>query len=325
MKRREFITLLGGAVAWPVAARAQQSTMSVIGVLHGASPDGYFAQYVAEFRRGLAEAAYIEGRNVIIEYRWAEGQYDRLPALATDLVRRQVAAIFVTGTAASFAAKAATPTIPIVFSIGGDPVQYGLVTNFSRPGGNVTGISQLGNVLTSKQFELLHEIAPTTAIALIVNPNNPNAASDISDAKMAAQTVGQQIIVLNAGTARDIDTAFASLLQQRAGALLVATDAFLFDRRDQLVGLAARYGISSMFNGREFAAAGGLMSYGGDLSEAWRLAGTYTGRILKGEKPADLPVQQVTKMNLVINMKTAKALGVTFPLTLLTRADEVIE
>src|SRR5262245_4723423 len=289
-------------------------------VLQIASSYGFFAQYISEFRRGLAEAAYIEGRNITIEYRFAEGQYDRLPALATDLVRRQMAAIFATGTAPSLAARAATATIPIVFSIGGDPVRYGLVASFNKPGGNVTGISQLGNVLG-----LLHEMSPTTTIALIVNPNNPNAASDISDAKMAAQTVGQQIVVLNASTARDIDTAFASLLQLRADALLVATDAFLFDRRDQLVGLAARYAIPSMFNAREFAAAGGLMAYAGDLSEGYRLAGIYIGRILKGERPADLPVQQVTKMKLVINLKTAKALGLDVPPTLLASADEVIE
>jgi len=325
MRRRAVIALIGGAAAWPLAARAQQAVVPVIGVLHSASSDGFFAQYIAELRRGLAEAAYIEGRNITIEYRFAEGQYDRLPALATDLVRRQMAAIFATGTAPSLAARSATATIPIVFSIGGDPVRYGLVASFNKPGGNVTGISQLGNVLYSKQIGLLHEMRLTTTIALIVNPNNPNAASDISDAKMAAQTVGQQVIVLNASTAHDIDTAFASLLQLRADALLVATDAFLFDRRDQLVGLAARYAIPSMFNTREFAAAGGLMAYAGDLSEGYRLAGIYTGRILKGEKPADLPVQQVTKMKLVINLKTAKALGLTVPPTLLASADEVIE
>jgi putative tryptophan/tyrosine transport system substrate-binding protein len=325
MKRREFIAGIGGAAVWPLVARAQQTAMPVIGVLHSASPDGFFAQYVAEFRRGLAEAAYVEGRNVAIEYRFAEGQYDRLPALATDLAHRQMAAIFTTGTAASLAARAATATIPIIFSIGGDPVRFGLVASFNRPGGNVTGISQLGNVLYSKQIGLLHEMMPTTTIALIVNPNNPNAASDISDAKMAAQTEGQQIIILNASTARDIDTAFASLQQLRAVALLVESDAFLFDRRDQLVGLAARYAFPSMFMTREFVAAGGLMAYAGELSEGYRLAGIYTGRILKGEKPADLPVQQVTKMKLVINLKTAKALGLTIPETLLATADEVIQ
>jgi putative tryptophan/tyrosine transport system substrate-binding protein len=325
MRRREFIAGFLGTAVWPFVARAQQTAMPVIGVLHSASPDGFFAQYVAEFRRGLAEAAYVEGRNVAIEYRFAEGQYDRLPALATDLAHRQMAAIFATGTAASLAARAATATIPIIFSIGGDPVRFGLVASFNRPGGNVTGISQLGNVLYSKQIGLLHEMMPTTTIALIVNPNNPNAASDISDAKMAAQTEGQQIIILNASTARDIDTAFASLQQLRAVALLIQSDAFLFDRRDQLVGLAARYAISSMFSIREFVAAGGLMAYGGELSEGYRLAGIYTGRILKGEKPADLPVQQVTKMKLVINLKTAKTLGLTIPETLLATADEVIQ
>jgi putative tryptophan/tyrosine transport system substrate-binding protein len=325
MRRREFIAGLGGAAAWPFVARAQQTAMPVIGVLHSASPDGFFAQYVAEFRRGLAEAAYVEGHNVAIEYRFAEGQYDRLPALATDLAHRQIAAIFATGTAASLAARAATATTPIIFSIGGDPVRFGLVASFNRPGGNVTGISQLTNVLYSKQIGVLHEMMPTTTIALIVNPNNANAASDISEAKMAAQTVEQQIIILNASTARDIDTAFASLQQLRAVALLVQSDAFLFDRRDQLVGLAARYAISSMFGAREFVAAGGLMAYAGEISEGYRLAGIYTGRILNGEKPADLPVQQVTKMKLVINLKTAKALGLTIPETLLATADEVIQ
>jgi putative tryptophan/tyrosine transport system substrate-binding protein len=325
MRRREFIAGLGGAAAWPFVARAQQTAMPVIGVLHSASPDGFFAQYVAEFRRGLAEAAYVEGHNVAIEYRFAEGQYDRLPALAADLVRRQMAAIFATGTAASLAARAATATIPIVFSIGGDPVRYGLVASFSRPGGNVTGVSQLGNVVMSKQIGLLHETMAATTIALIVNPNNPNAASDISDAKEAAQKVGQQIIVLNASAAGDIDTAFASLQRLQADAVLIATDAFLFDRRDQLVGLAARYAISSMFSTREFVTAGGLMSYAGDLSEGYRLAGIYIGRILKGEKPADLPVQQVIKMKLIINMRTAKTLGLTIPETLLATADELIQ
>jgi putative tryptophan/tyrosine transport system substrate-binding protein len=324
MRRREFTAGLGGAAAWPLAVRAQQATKPVVGVLHSASPDGFFAQYVTEFRRGLAEAAYVEGRDVAIEYRFAEGQYDRLPAVAADLVRRQMSAIFATGTAPSLAARAATGTIPIVFSIGGDPVRYGLVASFSRPGGNVTGISQLGNVVTSKQIELLREMMPRT-IALIMNPNNPNAASDISDAKMAAQTVGQQIIVLNASTARDIDTAFSSLSQQGADAILVATDAFLFDRRDQIVGLAARYAVLSVFSSRELATAGGLMAYTGELSEGYRLAGIYIGRILNGEKPANLPVQQVTKMKLVINLKTAKALGLTIPETLLATADEVIQ
>jgi putative tryptophan/tyrosine transport system substrate-binding protein len=325
MLRRQVITGFLGTAVWSFVARAQQTAMPVIGVLHSASPDGFFAQYAAEFRRGLAEAAYVEGRNVAIEYRFAEGQYDRLPALAADLAHRQIAAVFTTGTAASLAARAATATIPIIFSIGGDPVRSGLVASFNRPGGNVTGICQLGNVLYSKQIGLLHEMMPTTTIALIVNPNNPNTASDISDAKIAAQTVEQQIIILNASTARDIDTAFARLQQLRAVALLVESDAFLFDRRDQLVRLAARYAIPSMFFTREFVAAGGLMAYAGELSEGYRLAGIYTGRILKGEKPADLPVIQPVKFEMVLNLNTAKTLGLNVPVTLLALADRVIE
>jgi putative tryptophan/tyrosine transport system substrate-binding protein len=326
--RRKFIAALGGtAFVLSFAARAQQPAMPVIGFLSAGSPKD-FAPNVRAFHRGLAEAGYVDGENVAIEYRWAEEQYDRLPALAADLVRRQVSVIAAPGnTAAVLAAKAAAPTIPIVFAIGVDPVTAGLVTSLARPGGNLTGVNFLTNLLVQKQFELLHEAVPNaTVFALLVNPTNPNVAeSTARDAQEAARSLGLQLHVLNASTERDIDMAFASMVQLRAGALVLAADAFFTSRRDRLAALTAQNAIPAIYRSYEFAAAGGLMAYGVSLADATRLVGVYTGRILKGEKPADLAVQQSTKVELVINLKTAKALGITVPLPLLGRADEVIE
>jgi putative ABC transport system substrate-binding protein len=328
LQRREFITLLGGAaVAWPLAARAQQpGKLPVVGFLNFTSLDGY-RPMVNAFRQGLQEAGYVEGRNVAIEYRWADGQIDRLPAMMADLVHRQVAVIAATTTAAALAAKAATTTIPIVFEIGSDPIQLGLVGSLSRPGGNTTGVTQLVQEVTPKMLELLHELLPTAHVmALLVNPTAPALAQTYtSEVLAAAHSLGLELHVLNASSERDFDGVFARLSELRAGGLVIGAEALFTSHSEQLAALAAHYGVPTIYKGREFAAAGGLMSYGSDIADSYRLAGIYTGRVLKGEKPGDLPVQQATKIELYINLKTAKALGITVPLPLSGRADEVIE
>jgi putative tryptophan/tyrosine transport system substrate-binding protein len=324
MRRRDLISLLGGAAAWPLAARAQQ-VMPVIGFLNGASPDGY-APYVAAFRQGLKEAGYVEGQNATIEYRWAEGRYDRLPALLADLVHHRVSVIAATSTPAAVVAKSATSTIPIVFEMGTDPVELGLVASLNRPGGNATGVINLIVELGSKQLGLLHELVPgATAIAALMNPSFPGIEKQVRDAEAAAHVLGLQLIVLRASTEREMETVFATMAQQGVGALLVGVDPFFIAHRDQIVALAARHSIPAMYLTREFAVAGGLMSYGTDLADSYRQAGIYTGRILRGEKPADLPVQRSTKFELVINFKTAKALGIQVPNSMQLLADEAIE
>ena len=326
MKRREFITLLGGAAAWPLAARAQQPGMPVIGFLDSKSPDDS-AHIVAAFRRGLNGSTFIEGQNVAIEFRWAQNQYDQLPALAADLVRRRVDVIAATGGPAALAAKAASATIPIVFRLAADPIAAGLVASLSRPGGNVTGVTSLNLEVGPKRLEFLHELVPTaTIMAALVNPTNPSNAEILSrDLQATARLLGLQLHLLHASSDADIDAVFATLTELRAGGLVIGTDAFFTSRDEKLAALALRYRIPTIYQWREFVAAGGLMSYGGSFADSYRLAGVYTGRILKGEKPADLPVQQATKLELFINIKTAKALGLQIPDRLLALADEVIE
>jgi putative ABC transport system substrate-binding protein len=325
VRRREFITLLGGAAAaWPLAARAQQ-TMPVIGLLSSAA-HGLSSLQIVAFRRGLHETGYVEGQNVAIEYRLAEGQYARLPALAAELVQRRVTVMVATGSGSAPVAKAATATIPVVFVTGVDPIASGLVAGLSRPGGNVTGVSFFTTALEGKRLGLLHELASqATVVAALINPSNPAAEAQTTELEEASRKLGLKLHVVRADNERDFDTAFASLVQHRAGALVVCADAFFFSRRERIVALAAHHAVPAIYEWREFAEAGGLASYGTSLTDAYRQAGAYTGRILKGEKPADLPVMQSTRFEFVINLKSAKALGLEVPPGLSARADEVIE
>jgi putative ABC transport system substrate-binding protein len=320
VKRREFMTLLGGAAAWPFAARAQQPGMAVIGWLANESREVEFS--LVPFEQGLKEAGYIEGQNLAIEYRWSEGQYDRLPVLAADLVRRRVTAIVASGNAAALAAKAATTTVPIVFQVGSDPVQLGLVASLNRPGGNATGTTSLNLEVGPKKLELLRELVPNVAvIGMLVNPDNPNVEIQSRDAQAAARKLGLELHIVHARTERDFDAAFATLAKLRAGALVIGPDPIFLNRSRQLGALS----VPAISPYRDFAAGGGLVSYGTNIADMFRQVGTYTSRILKGEKPADLPVQQAVKVDLVLNFKTAKTLGITVPLPLSGRADEVIE
>jgi putative ABC transport system substrate-binding protein len=325
MRRREFITLIGGAAAgWPFAASAQQPVMPVIGFLNSESPSGY-APYLAAFLQGLKAEGYVEGRNVAIEYRWAEGQYDRLPAMAADLVRRQVAVI-ATNNPATLPAKAATTTIPIVFTVGFNPVAAGLVASLNRPGGNLTGITSLNVEIGPKRLELLYELVPTaTIIALLINPTNPNAETLSRDLQAAARKLGLKLHVLHASAERDFDTVFATLAQLRLRGLVIGDDAFFNAQSKQLAALTLRHAVPTISSYRPFAAAGGLISYGGSITDHFRQVGVYSGKILNGAKPVDLPVVQSTKVELILDLKTAKALSLTVPLPLLGRADEVIE
>jgi putative tryptophan/tyrosine transport system substrate-binding protein len=326
VRRRAFITLLGGSAAWPLTARAQQAAMPVVGFMSTLSPAS-ISRPVAGFHQGLREAGYVEGQNVAIEYRWAQGHYDRLPELAADLVGRRVAVIVASGGDPSpQIAKAATQTIPIVFGMFGDPVREGLVNSLSRPGGNATGVTIFGPAAVTKRLQLLNDLAPKDAvIAFLMNPNNPNGSIEMAAAQKAATTLGRQIVVFNASSESELDAAFARMVQQGIGTLLGASDPFLFNRRDQIVSLAARHGIPAIYYLRDFAHAGGLMAYGNSLADMYRLVGVYVGRILKGEKPADLPVVQSSKFEFVINLQTARALGIEVPNSMQLLADEVIE
>jgi putative tryptophan/tyrosine transport system substrate-binding protein len=325
MRRREFMALLGGAAAWPLAAQAQQPAMPVIGFVNSGSPKGY-ARPLSAFLKGLAETGHVEGRNVAIEYRWAEGQYDRLPAFVADFVHRKVNLIAGTSTQGGLAAKAATSTIPVVFTTSGDPVRLGLVNSMSRPDGNVTGASQLNVEVAPKRLELMRELLPDAAnLALLVNPTSPIAGSLSHDLQAAAAALRFKLHVVKATGERDFAAVFATLAQLRADALVIQPDTFFTSRSEEIAALTVHHRMPAIYQYPEFTAAGGLMSYGGNITESYRLAGIYAGRILKGEKPADLPVQQVTKVELIVNLKTARALGITVPLPLSGRADEVIE
>jgi putative ABC transport system substrate-binding protein len=327
MRRRDFIkVIVGSTVAWPLTARTQQPKMPVIGFVNFASAKSYALQ-LAAFIKGLGEAGYVDGRNVAIEYRWAEGRSDRVPAMVADLVHRQVAVIVATTTPAALAAKAAATAIPIVFETASDPIRLGLVASLSHPGGNMTGVTQLNLQVMPKRLQLLHELVPTArVIALLVNPANPTLAETNSkELQAAARTLGLELHVLTASTDGDFEGVFAKLSQLRAGALVIGADPFFTSRSEQLAALAIRHAVPAVYETRAFAAAGGLMSYGGNITDAYRLTGVYAGRVLKGDKPADLPVQQVTKVEMYINLKTAKALGINVPNTLIGRADEVIE
>jgi putative tryptophan/tyrosine transport system substrate-binding protein len=325
MRRREFIAGLGGAAAWPVAARAQQRSMPVIGYLDAGS-EGARVPFTAAFRQGLGEQGYVEGQNVEILYRWAESRYDRLPALAADLVRRRVSVIHAQATPSALAAKSATSNIPIVFSLGIDPISLGLVASLNRPGGNVTGVTMLTQEQTTKRVELLHEIVPpATSIGLLVNPAGPQTENETRETEIAARILGMHLTILNANTPSEIEAAFANLVRQRIAALLLGSDTLFVEQRDQVVALAAHFAVPAIYPLRDFVDAGGLMSYGASWHDAWRLAGSYVGRILNGDKPGDLPVQQSTRFEMVLNLKTAKALGIEVPTPTLLRADEVIE
>jgi putative tryptophan/tyrosine transport system substrate-binding protein len=329
MRRRDFIALFGGAAAasaWPLSGHAQQTTVPLIGFLHAGSPDPY-AHAMATFRQGLSEGGFVEGKNLTIEYRWAESQIDRLPALAVELVHRDVTIIAVAGgPAAVRAAKSATATIPIVFSLGSDPVKLGFVASLNRPGANVTGVTFLANELEAKQLELISELVPkVSAIGVLVNPSNPNVEAAIKGVREAARVVGRQVHVLNATNERDLEMAFKTIAEYRLGALMISADVLFTNQSRQLAALALRYAVPAIYQFREFAAAGGLAVYGVDLDDIYRKHGTYVGRVLKGEKPADLPIEQPTKFQTVINLTTAKVLGVEVPPALLATADEVIE
>jgi putative ABC transport system substrate-binding protein len=326
MKRRDFITLLScAAAAWPLTTQAQQPAMPAIGFLHAGSADGY-AQEVAGFRQGLREAGYVEGQNAAIEYRWADGQYDRLSVLAVDLVRKRVAVIAAAPIPSAIAAKQATPTIPIVFELGADPVRFGLIASLNRPGGNIMGVVNLSNTLVTKRIEIMHQVVPSApSIALLVDPGVESSEAVVGDAKKAETLLGIRIEVLKASALNEIEAAFARVVEIQAGALVVGIGPVFTSYAQQMAELASRYRVPTSHADREFARAGGLFSYGADLPDAYRLTGVYAARILHGDKPAELPVQQAAKIEMVINLKTAKELGITFPLALLGRADEVIE